>query len=490
MPNGSTAEGYQRDARGHRGTRAVRRLVEYAPASGALALWMRHRDVDVPPASAAARFAERDGDDWLVGNDGTTIWYGPAFEGRSLEAQTGLVAHQVLHVALRHVPRERELRGVLGDVDPELYNLCADAIVDAALSHLEWLALPPGAVPLDTVLERLLGERTGAGAALLRWDTESLYRAIDDREPSRGASTRPDARTAPSGAGGEEDDASAGGDDTSGDAAADGDGRGEAGRDDAEARTARGATRADGPIAKAARELVGERAPDLFPGADDTPEREASEAREWSERLTRAHASDASQSILRELLADRPMPRTPWEPLLRTRLARALAADPAPSWSRPTRSWLANRGRTANGRRLPWQPGTSASRPAPRLCVVLDVSGSVDARLLGRFSRELDRLMRVHRAEIHVIAGDDRVRHRARLRPGAGTLSALAVEGGGGTDFVPLLAAADEHRPDLVIVLTDLEGRAGAEPRWPVLWAVPASAGDRPVPFGRTIVLD
>jgi len=475
MPTRATSDAYQEGAGGHRGTRAVRRLVEYAPASGALALWMRHRDVDVPPADGSARLSERERGTWLVGNDGTTIWYGPAFENRALAEQTGLVAHQVLHVALRHVPRERELARVLGDVDAELYNLCADAIVDASLSHLDWLSLPPGAVPLDELLERLLGETSGAGASLLRWDTESLYRAIDDRAPTRGAPSRPDPRAPRS----ESTASTASEGDEESRRAHDGGGGGRA-----------DASRVDGPIAAAARQLVGERAPDLFPGDDETPEREAAEARAWSERLTRAHAADADQSILRELLADRHPPRTPWEPLLRTRLAHALAERPALSWSRPTRSWLANRGRTANGRRLPWQPGTSGSRPAPRLCVILDISGSVEPPVLARFSRELDRLMRVHRAEIHVIAGDDRVRHRARLRPGGGTLAAPAVEGGGGTDFVPLLAAAGEHHPDLVIVLTDLEGPAGAAPPWPVLWAVPSAAADRPLPFGRRIVLD
>ena len=43
------------------------------------------------------------------------------------------------------------------------------------------------------------------------------------------------------------------------------------------------------------------------------------------------------------------------------------------------------------------------------------------------------------------------------------------------TDFTPLLEAADVHRPDLGVVLTDLEGPARFRPRWPVIWAVPAS---------------
>ena len=30
----------------HRGTPAIQRMVEYAPATGSLALWVRHRDID------------------------------------------------------------------------------------------------------------------------------------------------------------------------------------------------------------------------------------------------------------------------------------------------------------------------------------------------------------------------------------------------------------------------------------------------------------
>ena len=186
---------YQTGSDGHRGTRAVQRLVEYAPATGSLALWMRHRDSDEIPLAAREILSERADRDWLVGNDGRTIWYGPAFERRPLPEQTGLLAHQILHVALRHVPRERTLRGVLGDVDAALFNLCADAIVNSALSHLEWLVLPPGSVGLDELLTRLPahgrdGEdrpARGLDASLLHWDTESLYRAIDDRRARRGS---------------------------------------------------------------------------------------------------------------------------------------------------------------------------------------------------------------------------------------------------------------------------------------------------------------
>ena len=117
----------------HRGTPAIQRMVEYAPATGSLALWVRHQDVDEAESDVSAS------------NDGLTIRYAPSFERLSLARQTGLVAHQVLHVALRHAPRYLELRRQLGDVDLELFNICADAIVNSTLKHLSWLEIAPEA---------------------------------------------------------------------------------------------------------------------------------------------------------------------------------------------------------------------------------------------------------------------------------------------------------------------------------------------------------
>jgi hypothetical protein len=41
----------------------------------------------------------------VAANDGATIYYGPGFEALPLPVQVGMVAHQVLHVALRHPQR-------------------------------------------------------------------------------------------------------------------------------------------------------------------------------------------------------------------------------------------------------------------------------------------------------------------------------------------------------------------------------------------------
>lgn len=445
----------------HRGVRAVQRLVEYAPATGGLALWVRHRDVDdddeaLPPPQARTGAAVAP-----VCTDGRTLFYTPAFERLSIESQAGAVARSVLHVALRHAQRAVALRARLGDVDGRLFNIAASAIVDSALSHLGWLELPAQSVRLEQLLVEAVGERVQPETALLNWDVERLYLALDDREP-------PD----------------------------------------------RGGRRRDGPRSRRARELGAQNAADLREPQPNAPrdeserdpdgtaqafdterEDEAAMSREWGERLRRAHAGDGAFSLLRVLLADIPRVRTPWEQVLRAQGARALAQRPTLSWSRPSRSWLAHRGWIGpkgrpGGHRMPWEPGIVGSTAVPRLAIVIDVSGSVDDTLLQRFARELRALTRRLGARCTIVIGDDQVRRVEHYEPGRTRLEGIDFSGAGGTDFEPLIAEALEHRPDLIVLLTDLDGPAGPKPPVPVLWAVPPAFAGAAAPFGRKLVLE
>jgi hypothetical protein len=421
----------------HRGTRAVQRMVEHAPSTGGLALWVRHEDAaaDVPVPAAPA---------WT---DGHTVFYGAAFAQLPLPRQAGWVAHEVLHIALRHAPRYLALQARLGEADLQLFNVCADAIVNSTLAHLGWLQLPPDAVRLDKLLAAALKQTQDEEAALLEWDVERLYLAIDDRQAgSSGKTADPSASAA--------------------------------------------GTR-DGPRAARTRAWLRAETSDLqpAPGADGAPEDEAAAARDWHERLLRGHAGDGEQSMLRALIADLPRQRTPWEQALRVQLAHGLSHQLGLSWSRPARSWLANQGRTVGGRRQPWEPGTSASRPVPRLVVVVDVSGSIETTLMERFAGEIEAISRRLEAALVLVVGDERVLYVQTFEPGRSDLRGIAFHGGGGTDFTPLLEEAQRHRPDIAVVLTDLQGPARFRPRCPVIWAVPDAHRHAVPPFGRMLVL-
>jgi hypothetical protein len=306
-------------------------MVEFAPSTGGLALWVRHEDLD---ASS---------DPLIASNDGTTVYYGPAFAKLPLDEQVGLVAHEVLHVALRHPQRRAELERLLGDVDPQLFNICADAIVNSTLSHLTWLALPAGAVFLDQLLERVLGLRESVEKSLLEWDVERLYRVVDDRSPP-----------VPSSKGSEQNKRTSR------------DGRSMGSGSQQDAAAASESSRADGPRSAQVRALGAEILKDLLPERDPTrPEEEVERSREWGERILRAHAGDGPHSMLRQLVADLPKVRTPWEHLLRTQLNRGLYQKPDLSWSRPSRSYLANHGRAGGISGSPGSRGSPRRRPRP-----------------------------------------------------------------------------------------------------------------------------
>jgi predicted metal-dependent peptidase len=431
----------------HRGTPAIQKMVEFAPATGGLALWIQHQNVDAANKPL------------LVANDGRTIYYGPQFDNLPLARQIGLVAHQVLHVALRHPQRSAALQRLLGDVDTQLFTVCADAIVNSTLEHLPWLQLPPNAVTLDKLLHRVLWIDQAVETALLEWDVERLYRAIDDRDSLLPRKAHDQGRS------------------------------GQGGTPQPRYDQAHNACQ-DGPRSAAARQMGHDMIDDLLTAdSEEHPEDQAEQSREWAERIVRAHASDGEHSMLRTLLADLPKIRTPWAQLLRTQLTRGLRQQPDVSWSRPARSWLARRGRSATGRRLPWEPGIVAAKRVPRLAVMVDVSGSIDAPLLERFAREIEAITRRTEATLTLVIGDDTVQRVEHFQPGRSALRDIVFQGGGGTDFSPLLAEANRHRPDLGVVLTDLEGPAEFRPRWPVLWAVPAACEAVAAPFGRKLVL-
>ncbi|WP_022723117.1 VWA-like domain-containing protein, partial [Rhodopseudomonas sp. B29] len=250
--------------------------------------------------------------------------------------------------------------------------------------------------------------------------------------------------------------------------------------------------RADGEKSAKVRELGKRGERDLVPSAESQsrPEAEAENAREWSERILRGHAGDGAFSMLRTLIADLPHSRTPWAQVLRVQLARGLARKPALTWSRPARSYIANQGRVGH-HRMPFEPGFSPSKNEPKLALIVDVSGSIEDDLMQRFAREIEAITRRQEAGLVLIIGDERVRQVTFYEPGKRfELSEIEFSGGGGTDFSPLLAEADRHRPDITVVLTDLEGPADFRPRSPVIWAVPEAFAATKQPFGRLLALN
>ncbi|MEL6522339.1 MAG: VWA-like domain-containing protein [Pseudomonadota bacterium] len=427
-----------------RATVALQKLVETDPAFGALALWCEHCDA-VPETVAVLVAGNGDGlmtqpvtrEIAPAYTDGQKIYYGSEFEAWTLDEQVAVCAHEILHVALQHAPRSRQLAERLGpEFSSQIFNIAADALVNAALVRAGYV-LPNPHVSLKDVLCDIVGSGLSPTEALKQFDVESLYRAIAD------------------------------------------------------------AVEAGEAAASALRRAVVDLQLDVFPSETSGPEASL-EAAEWEQRLDRAMAVGAlTRRGLGQLagdFADIPRTRTPWERILRNLVTKSVTTQPQPAFGRPTSRWLARESDArTDGRPMPgFEP---AIAPAPtgraRVAVCIDVSGSISGSTMRRFGGEIGGIARRTGAEIHLVVFDDGIQLSRRLD---GTklqdeLALLTFRKGGGTSFVEPIAEALTVDPSIIVVLTDLLGPHGSKPgKVPVLWACPNPMPPKP-PFGRVIVL-
>ncbi|HMQ61984.1 MAG TPA: VWA-like domain-containing protein [Flavilitoribacter sp.] len=125
-----------------------------------------------------------------------------------------------------------------------------------------------------------------------------------------------------------------------------------------------------------------------------------------------------------------------------------------------------------------------------RLFVGVDVSGSVDDRLLAAFFREIHRLWKTG-ADIHILEFDRVIQQQYRYNGKAPE----TVTGRGNTDFTPVIkAAGGPNPPDALILFTDGLGAAPVvQPATPLLWIIarPRNSPVRVPSFpGRTITME
>jgi predicted metal-dependent peptidase len=237
--------------------------------------------------------------------------------------------------------------------------------------------------------------------------------------------------------------------------------------------------------------------PDLSPEA--APEDGGTSAAEWRQHVTRATeagrmAGRGIGAVLARIADLAPTP-TPWEIILRRIVTRAVTEKPRQTHRRPARGWIAAEAEArAHSAPTPaFQPGRQRQGNIPRIVVGIDTSSSIDAGRLAMFMAEVAGISRRTGAEVHVIAFDEAAEPALRLDPGRwqAQLAGFAHRSGGGTDFRPLIAAAQGLFPSILIVMTDLDGPVGdAAPRaFPVLWALPDAPVLPRAPFGQLITL-
>jgi predicted metal-dependent peptidase len=424
-----------------RATLALQKLVELDPAFGSLSLWCKHRDATPIEVTLYAQ-----GHDTAQGpirlrydhapayTNGETVFYGAGFAQWKIEEQMAVCAHEIMHIACRHVSRGRALQQRLGDrYSHALFNIATDALINETL-RLSNHRLPKPHVMLQALLNLIPGQKqTLSQDFVTKVDAEMLYTMLADVIAAGGASAK--ALVALSA-------------DMSGDL--------------------------DGTTAGISDAILDA---------------------EWQARLARALS--AGQRAGRGIgvhamgLADLPKPRVPWEIVLRRLVTKAVTFEPRSSYNRPARRWLAlDADARAKDQLAPaYIPGIERERHVPRIAVCLDVSGSMPPFLLQRFGAEIASIGRRTRAELHLIIFDHGIQlnHRLKGFDLVSELQKLRFRGGGGTSFVEPIEAALAINPSAIVVLTDLYGPFGDAPgRIPVFWACPQT-NPKPPPFGRVV---
>lgn len=318
-----------------RAARALAQLGEVDAALAVLSLWCIHRD-----GSGATR------------TTGDVISYGAAFDPLGLPEQVGVVAHHVLHVALRHSARAAGLAERLGaDFDPMLYGLAADGIINETLI-LAGHAIPRPAVILTDLL-KVADLPAGSGvAALENWDADRLAMALH-AAPDR-------------------------------------------------AKKLRDWAKAKGFVT------------DLGPPKPDGKGQTASDWRNHTLRAFEAgRKAGTGIGRLGAFLADISPETIPWEVHLRGILAQALIERPRLTWRRPSGGWIARLDGSATP--PPFEPGRQRMDHRAKIVIAIDTSSSIDPQTLRLFYGETRSIARRTGAEVHLLAFDETVFLQTKL---------------------------------------------------------------------------
>lgn len=151
--------------------------------------------------------------------------------------------------------------------------------------------------------------------------------------------------------------------------------------------------------------------------------------------------------------------KTPWHRLLRLHLARLTAEQRLTTYKRINKRLLTQ-----------GLPGFKKERKL-KIVLAIDTSASISGKDLTRFSAEIEKIRRSG-AEITLIECDCKIQQVYQLkRPFQGQF-----QGRGGTDFRPLWQYLKEKhlRPDVIIYLTDGIGPAPDASPYPTIWALTA----------------
>jgi predicted metal-dependent peptidase len=493
------------------------RLAETDMAFASWAIWCKHEDSDQPIAPA-----------WT---DGKTIFYAEDYAKFTPEEQVGVAAHEIFHVAFRHPARGLALRERLGpEYRHKIFNIAIDGIVNETLRAAGY-KLPKSAIYLCDLLEKFLGmERPKPEDAISEWDSEKLYMTLIRQKASEEQKKQCQQNGGGQGQGegqgqGQQDDA-----DQQGQGQGQGEGQ-DAGDQDGQGgglgdQQGQGKGKGGKSKGKGGQQQKGQGGGgnDYDPTVADVLEQWADEngyKGDLDEEAMSAAAGDAAQEALADAdwaqriqrglqaaqqggkmagngigqlgfkIADIPESRTPWEKVLRAAVTKATKRERKPSYMRPTKRFLAldSYAVEIGSRRPVYEQGFLKAKGVPRLCVGVDVSGSIDNRVLRKFAGEISAIGKKTGAEIYVLVFDTEVLSINKMEglDWDKEITDIEFARGGGTDFRDVIDKSAEMDPSMIIILTDLYAGFGDDPKVPVIWAIEEEQPPCTPPFGKVI---
>jgi predicted metal-dependent peptidase len=457
------------NAHSQRATVALQKLAEKDPAFSSLSLWCKHRDAT--PLELDFTLEDKDGGMTPVRKsfefapaytDGKTIFYGTKFAEWTLEEKMGVCAHEIVHIAFKHINRAKKLRARFGaSFDNYLFNIATDAIINQTLLMAKF-QLPRPCVVLVELLKQAFDEVISAEDAIQEYDAEKLYvRLINNQDKKKKKQSGEGGASSEGGEGGVQNPS-------------------------------------ETPAEKAKEYAKGKGfGEDIDTSGKSSPEDIQKES-EWSQRLARAMTAGklAGRGIgqIGHLIADLPKSKTPWEVILRRLINKAVTLIPRQSYSIPTRRWLGmDADAQARGVAMPaYEPGMVKQSDHARVVVGIDVSGSISDQILEIFGSEIAAIGRKTGCELHLIIFDDGVisEHKLQGIDFESEVKKVEFARGGGTSFIEVIERAKAIDPSIIVILTDMYGPFGEAPgNIPVIWATPESNHPE-APFGRVITLD
>ena len=325
-----------------------------------------------------------------AGTDGLSVIYNPDFfEGLTPQERTGLVAHEVWHVAFNHFAR-------VNGRDKRIWNIAGDYVINYMLDSSGY-RLPAGGL-----LDQQYADMS----------TEEVYDLIKD----------------------EEDDSD---------------------------REGFIIDLLDSPEGTAEAEIH-DKITDIIIQAQIQSKSVGKDHGEIPSEIARA---------IDELIN----PKLPWNQLL-TRFLSTMVKDDY-TWTRPNRRFFPNH-------YLPSQYSPTIGD----IVVAIDTSGSVTDEELVEMLSEIQDIRDIYKPESLTIIDCDAKIHNIFTVDKHDNILDLKFNGGGGTDFSPVIDYCNKLEPQLLIYFTDLYANSiTEEPTYPIMWI--CNSDHEPAPIGETIYI-